>query len=743
MLHNSLIDAIGDTPLLRLRPRRPGGGDLFAKLELQNLFAMKDRVAKQVVLDARARGELLPGAPIVESSSGTMALGLALVGTHLGHPVHIVTDPRIDAITLAKLTGLGCEVHVVEAMTSQGWQSARLERLAHLLRTLDGAFWPRQYGNPGNPAAYRALADELVRDLGRIEVLVGAVGSGGSLCGTARQLRTTLPGLRVVAVDCAGSVLFAQPDRPQRRQSGLGNSLHPDNLDHTLIDEVHWLADEEAFAATRLLAREQNLFGGNTSGSVYLVARHLAEAMAPGSRVVAILPDRGDRYVESVYAAPDTEPPLQPETVRYGSTVSRWSRAELGRPRPRFVFVESNTTGTGMLAIGVAARLGFEPVLVTDRPSRYVGLDGTCAAVVEADTGDALALRSTIAGLASDAPVAAISTTSEFYLVDTAAAAAAMGLPGNSPETAAQCRDKATTRRLLTDAGLPQPRFACVRHPAEVSGAVAAVGLPCVVKPVDGSGSEQVLRCETESAASDQVARILAVQRNVRGRPTASIVLVEEFLDQPEFSVETFTVEGATRIVGITRKSVTGQPHFVEHQHVFPAALPDDVERLLTQTVTDSLKATGVTHGACHIEVKLGADTATVVEINARPAGGMIPELIRLATGVDLIEQHLRAAAGLELHLDPARSRCAGVRFLLAPSDGILDGFRGLAQARQSPGVDTVTLTAAAGDRVHLPRHSYDRLGFVIVTGDSEREVTARLDTVALTITPTVRAGVS
>jgi S-sulfo-L-cysteine synthase (3-phospho-L-serine-dependent) len=212
MRHESVIDAIGHTPVVGLRVDAAEGVEVYAKLELQNLFAMKDRVARQVILDARRTGALAEGGPIVESSSGTMALGLALVGTFLGHPVHIVSDPRIDPITCAKLRMLGCQVHVVDAMTGQGWQSARLERLAELLDTLPGAFWPRQYWNPQNPAAYRILADELITDLGTLDVLVGSVGSGGSLCGTSRALLGKLPTLKVVAVDCVGSVLFAQPD---------------------------------------------------------------------------------------------------------------------------------------------------------------------------------------------------------------------------------------------------------------------------------------------------------------------------------------------------------------------------------------------------------------------------------------------------------------------------------------------------------------------------------------------------
>ncbi|MFJ7328175.1 PLP-dependent cysteine synthase family protein [Streptomyces cyaneofuscatus] len=333
MRYDNVIDAIGHTPLVRLRVGEDRGVRVFAKLELQNLYGMKDRVGREVILAARASGELAEGAPVVESSSGTMALGLALVGRSLGHPVHIVTDPRTDPITSAKLRALGCQVHVVDRMTSHGWQSARLERLETLMRDLPGAFWPQQYSTPNNPLAYRALADELLDDLGELDVLVGSVGSGGSLCGTARQLRKKLPELRTVGVDCVGSVLFGQPDAPGRLQSGLGNSLQPRNLDHTAVDDVHWLNDREAFSAARELAAREQIFAGNTSGSVYRVLSHLARSRPPGTTVVGILPDRGDRYHDSVYddaywdahEVSELAARSAPEPVADGEVVSAWS----------------------------------------------------------------------------------------------------------------------------------------------------------------------------------------------------------------------------------------------------------------------------------------------------------------------------------------------------------------------------------------------------------------------------------
>lgn len=337
MFRKDIIDSIGKTPLVQLRLDEHAVGSVYAKLELLNPFGMKDRVAMQAIKEAKDAGILRDEAPIIESSSGTMALGLALVGTYFGHEVHIVTDPRIDPITLAKLHALGCHVHVVQQMSSHGWQSARLERLAELLDRYPGAFWPRQYETPANPRAYTALAEELLDDLGRVDVLVAGVGSGGSLSGTARALRKSNPHLHVVGVDAVGSVIFGQPDRPKRLQGGLGNSLVPPNVDFSVIDEVHWLSDEEAFAGTLQLAAQQKIFAGNSSGSVYVVSRWLSYHVAESTRIVAIFPDRGDRYFNSIYneeyrteqGVNGLHLPEAPREVLASQTVTSWSYAHL------------------------------------------------------------------------------------------------------------------------------------------------------------------------------------------------------------------------------------------------------------------------------------------------------------------------------------------------------------------------------------------------------------------------------
>jgi cysteine synthase len=339
---SSVLDLMKDSPLVALRGRAVSTprGRLWAKLELALPGAMKDRVALEIVERAERQGELLPGGTIVESSSGTMAEGLARVGALKGYRVIIVTDPRIDGLTRAKLAALGATLEVVDVYhPSGGWQRSRLERLRDVLAANPGAIWTRQYDSPGNAGAYEgSVARELLDALGtRLGALVGTVGSGGSLCGTARALRRELPDLRVVAVDAVGSALFHQPDRG-RLQSGHGNSIIPGNIDYAVLDEVHWVADSEAFNGCRELARREGIFAGGSSGAAYVAASWIAEQRTDERETVVILPDRGDRYFESVYSNPYFEQhgltggsaALSPETLRYGRDVAeRWSRAEL------------------------------------------------------------------------------------------------------------------------------------------------------------------------------------------------------------------------------------------------------------------------------------------------------------------------------------------------------------------------------------------------------------------------------
>lgn len=301
---------------------------------------MKLLPARHILGRARAEGRIGPGSVVIETTSGTFGLALAMLSALGGYRLILVSDPAIDAPLKRRLEDLGARVEIVgEPAAVGGFQRARLDRMARVQGEFPEHFCPSQYDNPLNPDAYSVFADFLHATVGRVDCLVGSVGSGGSMCGTAVHLRRTSPGLRAVGVDTHGSVLFGQPDE-KRLLRGLGNSLMPPNLDHTVFDEVHWVTAAEAFRATRELHRARALFMGGTSGAAYLAARWLARGR-PEENVVVLLPDEGYRYQETIYKDEWlrendvwlTELPGEPEPVGHPAEVSagRWSRMEWRR----------------------------------------------------------------------------------------------------------------------------------------------------------------------------------------------------------------------------------------------------------------------------------------------------------------------------------------------------------------------------------------------------------------------------
>jgi S-sulfo-L-cysteine synthase (3-phospho-L-serine-dependent) len=237
---------------------------------------------------------------VVESSSGTMGLGLAMACRWNGLKLTIISDYSCDHLVEMRLRDLGANVEIVSAPSPVGgYQRARLDKLAEIRAVVNNSWWLNQYDNLGNGEAYSRFAAQIVECIGKLDCLVGTVGSGGSMCGTAKYLRMLFPEMTVVGVDTFRSVLFGQPDGP-RPLRGLGNSLLPKNLDHSMFDEVHWVSAAEAFAATRILHRETGLFRGATSGACWMVAKHWAEEN-PRARTMCIFPDDGYRYVATVY----------------------------------------------------------------------------------------------------------------------------------------------------------------------------------------------------------------------------------------------------------------------------------------------------------------------------------------------------------------------------------------------------------------------------------------------------------
>ncbi|MFD0569357.1 PLP-dependent cysteine synthase family protein [Kitasatospora gansuensis] len=296
-----LLSLLGHTPLARISAPLPQAHPGFwAKLEYLGAGGMKARSAVAMLRGAHARGELRSGAPVVESTSGTLGIGLAFAGQALGHPVVLVGDTELEPSMRQLLHSYGARLELVDRPAERGgWQAARLERLHEVLDRLPGAYWPDQYNNPDNAAGYLSMARELTDRLEHLDVLVCSVGTGGHSAGLVEPLRRRWPRLQVIGVDSVGSAIFGQPARP-RLMRGLGSSIHPRNVGYRHFDEVHWVGPAEAVDACRRLARGSFVSGGWSTGAVALVSAWVARVQ-PGAVVATVFPDGPHRYLGTVY----------------------------------------------------------------------------------------------------------------------------------------------------------------------------------------------------------------------------------------------------------------------------------------------------------------------------------------------------------------------------------------------------------------------------------------------------------
>lgn len=261
---------------------------------------MKTVPARYILREAVLDGRIGPDTTIVESTSGTFGLALAIEASLIGRRLVLVSDPAMDDRLIRRVRDLGATVHVCSTPSAAGeYQSVRLAEVARIRAEIPDHFWPRQYDNDLNPESYAAVSDFLRDEIGDVDVLVGPVGSGGSMTGLARRMREFCD-VTAVAVDTPGSILFGAADR-KRELRGLGNSVMPKNLHHDLFDVVHWCGAGIAYRATRQLHRHHTVFQGPTSGASYLVARWMS-AQNPDERCVAVLPDEGTRYLDTVYS---------------------------------------------------------------------------------------------------------------------------------------------------------------------------------------------------------------------------------------------------------------------------------------------------------------------------------------------------------------------------------------------------------------------------------------------------------
>ncbi len=340
--------------------------------------------------------------------------------------------------------------------------------------------------------------------------------------------------------------------------------------------------------------------------------------------------------------------------------------------------------------------------------------------VITSDTNDADVLLPEIERLHAVLRFDGVITSCDYYLPTAARIAGHLGLPGSSPEAVESACRKDATRRVLADAGVPGPRFAVHEEWADIVRAAREIGYPLVVKPVDLCAGMYVRRVDDEGQLAAAVRVLLDFPVNARGQRREPAVLLEELMDGPEVSVETVSHAGAVHVVGVTDKSVAGAPAFIETGHMFPAALPAADAEAAVQTTLAALKALGLVDGVvAHTEIKLTPAGPRVVEVNPRPAGNRITELVRHVTGIDLAAAFVEVSLGREPDLRRSTTGLcsAAIGFLVPQRSGTLESLDG-DELRGAPGVLEVRL-ALPGTQVEAAGSNNEYLGHVMA-GDAE-----------------------
>ena len=396
-----------------------------------------------------------------------------------------------------------------------------------------------------------------------------------------------------------------------------------------------------------------------------------------------------------------------------------------------YAFVESNTTGTGRLAVERLLRRGCTVTFLARQPEKYPFLEsprpGLDVAVVE--TNELHTVMARLGEIHRRQPIDVVLTFSEYYIPTVAEVAARFAFRYLDPAVARRCRNKHQTRRALAAAGLPTPVSHAVSSFAEALAVSRQMTYPCIVKPPEESSSAGVRQVGDAAALLAHFEVLHGWRENARGQRMDGVVLVESLLDGPEVSVETVTLAaGETRIVGITQKHLSPPPLFVELGHDFPAELAPRQTAEIERATRAALDAVGYDFGPAHTELRLTHRGPVVVEINPRLAGGMIPELVLHATGIDLLEALLDQLAGKAIDLEPKRRDFAAIRFLTAPRAGLWTAVHGIDEARGLPSVQEVSLNKKLGMPVRPAEEATGRLGQVITAGGDRRQVLTEVE---------------
>jgi len=299
MIHDSILGTVGDTPIVRINRLAPEGVAMYAKLEFFNpMSSVKDRLATAIILDAEASGALKPGQMVVEATSGNTGVALAMVCAARGYPFVAFMTETFSVERRKLMRALGAKV----ILTPAAERGSGMVKRARAFAEKHGAFLARQFENPANPAWHRATTGpEILRDFAgkRLDWFVTGYGTGGTLTGAGEVLKLARPDLKIAATEPEGAALLSGKDWQPHKIQGWTPDFIPDVLNREIFDRIVPVTDVQARDTARALALQEGIFCGISGGGTFAAALEVAKTAAPGSVVLAMIPDTGERYLST------------------------------------------------------------------------------------------------------------------------------------------------------------------------------------------------------------------------------------------------------------------------------------------------------------------------------------------------------------------------------------------------------------------------------------------------------------
>jgi cysteine synthase A len=299
MIHSSILDTIGNTPIVRINRLAPPGVEMYVKVEAFNpMSSVKDRLALAIILDAEKTGALQPGQTVIEATSGNTGIALAMVCAARGYPFVAVMVETFSIERRKLMRALGAKV----ILTPAAERGSGMVRKAAELAAQHGWFLARQFENPANPAYHRqTTGPEILRDFAgkRLDYFVTGWGTGGTMTGAGQMLKLARPDLRIVTTEPAGAALLAGAEWTPHKIQGWTPDFIPAVLDRSIFDDNIAVDDIQARDAARALATQEGIFCGVSSGATFAAALQLAARVEPGTVILSMLPDTGERYLST------------------------------------------------------------------------------------------------------------------------------------------------------------------------------------------------------------------------------------------------------------------------------------------------------------------------------------------------------------------------------------------------------------------------------------------------------------